>query len=100
MSTMTTDVDDAIFDATTYDLPIPKIDGIRSESLSISFGGTLDRTKESDLEELGRMQLLEEVTVTVRAVVAGKSFSGKGGSDDPKVGYQVRLHVTELIPQA
>ncbi len=89
---------DEIFDASKYDLPIPKIDGMRANKLSLSFGGTLDRTSEDDLEELGKLTMLEEVTLTVRAVVVGKSFSGKPSDDEPAVGYQVRLQILGLEP--
>jgi len=85
--------DEAIFDASTYDLPIPRIDGIRASKLTVSFGGTLDRTSEDDLEALGKLEMLEEVTLTVRAVVTGKGFNGRGSDDGPVVGYQVRLQV-------
>jgi len=98
MSVVEAPTSEAIFDASGYDLPIPKIDGMRANKLSISFGGTLDRTNEDDLEELGKLTLLEEVTITVRAVVVGKSFTGKSSEDTPAVGYQVRLQVLGLEP--
>ena len=92
------DTEEAIFDASSYDLPIPRIDGIRAKRLSVSFGGTLDRTNADDLEELGKLEMLEEVTLTVRAIVTGKSFSGKSQEGEPDVGYQVRLNVLGFEP--
>ena len=85
--------DEVIFDASAYDLPIPKIDGIRANKLTVAFGGTLDRTSSDDLEALGKLEMLEEVTLTVRALVTGKAFNGKDAEDGPAVGYQVRLQV-------
>ncbi len=99
MSTMTTDVDDAIFDAQAYDLPIPKLDGHKADRLVLSFGGSLelDRTLESDLGLIERLHLGENVTLSVEAIVAGKGFShATKGEDGEQVGYQVRLRVHSL----
>ena len=90
---MTVVEEEAIFDATSYDLPIPKIDGIRAKRLTVSFGGALDRTNQEDLEVLGQLEMLQEVTLTVRALVIGKGFAGRPGEDGPNVGYGVRLRV-------
>jgi hypothetical protein len=96
---MPTATDDSIFDASAYDLPIPKLDGHKADKLTLSFGGSLelDRTLEDDLELIERLHLGENVTLTVEAVVAGKGFSHQTkGEDGEQVGYQVRLRVTSL----
>lgn len=93
VSTLATPQETA-FDPSVYDLPIPKVDGIRAKRLSVSFGGSLDRTNAEDLEVLAGLEMLQEVRLTVRAVVTGKGFSGKDTDGGPDVGYQVRLIIS------
>jgi hypothetical protein len=45
------DMDDSVFDAASYDLPIPSTEGRKAQKLSVRFTGScdLDRTSEDDL---------------------------------------------------
>lgn len=99
----TTTTEEAIFDASSYDLEIPKLDGHKADRLILSFGGQveLDRTDEDALEMLKEMRLGRQVRFTVEAVVAGKGFAHAAkGEDEEQVGYQVRLKVHSVEPSA
>ena len=98
-SSSTASDEDAIFDASSYDLPIPKLDGHKADRLVLSFGGSveLDRTLEDDLALIERLHLGEDVNLSVTATVAGKGFShAPKGEDGEQVGYQIRLRVHSL----
>jgi hypothetical protein len=91
--------DDAIFDASSYDLPIPKLDGHKADRLTLSFGGSieLDWRDEENLELIERLHLGEDVGLHVTTTVAGKGFSHTAKAEDGEsVGYQIRLRVHSL----
>jgi len=90
----------AIFDATSYDLPIPSQDGHKADRLSIAFSGgvDLDRTSEEDLALVDELTLGKEVTLTVTAIVTKKGFTLNPGRDEnpETTGYGVGLKVNSL----
>lgn len=90
----------AIFDATSYDLPIPSLDGHKADRLAITFSGgvDLDRTSEEDLSFIDNLMLGQEVTLSVTAVVTKKGFTLSPGKDEgpETTGYGVGLKVHSL----
>lgn len=101
MSTFPTPVtDDSIFDASSYELPIPKLDGHKADKLTVQFSGSveLDRTSEDDLAIIESLTLGKSVTLTATAVVTKKGFTLSAGKEDgpETTGYGVALKVTEF----
>ena len=98
MSTTTTD--ESIFDASSYDLPIPRLDGHKADRLSISFSGgvELDRTSEDDLALVDALALGREVELRVTATVTKKGFTLTAGKDEnpETTGYGVGLRIHSL----
>lgn len=92
--------EDAIFDATSYDLPIPRLDGHKADRLSVAFSGgvELDRTSEEDLALVDELTLGKQVTLTVTAVVTKKGFTLTAGKDETPetTGYGVGLKVNSI----
>ena len=92
--------EEAIFDASGYDLPIPRLDGHKADRLSIAFSGgvELDRTSEDDLSLVEGLKLGHEVELRVIATVTKKGFTLNTGKDDEpdKTGYGVGLKVNSL----
>ena len=78
------DIDDIVFDASTYDLPIPKIDGRKATNLDIRFtgSGSLDRTSEDDLALLEAARLGREIRLIVVGEIGAKSFRLNRKADD------------------
>ena len=97
---MTVVDEEAIFDATSYDLPIPSQDGHKADRLSIAFSGgvDLDRTSEEDLALVDELTLGKQVTLTVTAIVTKKGFTlSPGREENPEqTGYGVGLKVNSL----
>ena len=100
---MTVVDEEAIFDATSYDLPIPSQDGHKADNLTIAFSGgvSLDRTSEEDLALVDELTLGKEVTLTVTAVVTKKGFTLSPGRDEnpETTGYGVGLKVNSIEVQ-
>jgi hypothetical protein len=98
-----TDVDEAVFDASAYDLPIPKMDGRKATNLDIRFSGSgsLDRTSEDDLALYEAMRLGNPVRLIVTGVVGGKGFrlSGVEG-EELSVSCTVRVDSVEAAELA
>lgn len=91
--------EDMIFDASSYDLPIPKLDGHKADRLMLAFGGSieLDRTLEDHLALIESLHLGQSVTLRVEVAVAGKGFSHSAKADDQEqVGYRVNLRVMSI----
>ena len=90
----------AIFDATSYDLPIPSQDGHKADRLSIAFSGgvDLDRTSEEDLALVDSLVLGAEVELRITATVTKKGFTFAAGKDDgpEQTGFGVGLKVHSL----
>ena len=99
-SVATADAEEAIFNASAYDLPIPIEDGHKADKLVLSFSGQveLDRTSEDDLELIKRLTLGKEVEMRVTALVSKKGFTLTAGKDDgpETTGYGVGLKVHSL----
>jgi len=89
---------DDIFDASRYALPIPALDGLKADKLSVSLTGTvdLDRTSVDDLELAEALRLGGNVELLVRASVAVKRFTHATRGDDQHVAYSATLRVTSL----
>lgn len=88
------------FSAESYrelQLRIPGMDGYQADTLALSFGGTveLDRTFEDHLALMEQLKLGQGITLTVEAVVAGKTFThaDKGEIEGEKVGHRIALKV-------
>lgn len=97
---MSTTTEDGIFDASTYDLPIPRLDGYKADRLAIAFSGgvDLDRTSEDDLALVDSLTLGRQVELRVTATVTKKGFTLAAGKDDnpETTGYGVGLKVHSL----
>ena len=100
MTTAVATDEEAIFDASSYDLPIPTQDGHKADRLSIAFSGgvDLDRTSEEDLALVDELTLGKEVTLTVTAIVTRKGFTLNPGKDENPntTGWGVGLKVHSL----
>jgi len=94
---MTSVATEEIFDASSYDLPIPRLDGYKADNLVLNIGGaiTLDRTSEEDLAFIDTLSLGSEVTLQVVATVTKKGFTLAPGRDEnpETTGYGVGLKV-------
>lgn len=92
--------EEPIFDASGYDLPIPRLDGHKADRMAITFSGgvDLDRTSQEDLDLVDSLTLGKGVTLTVTAIVTKKGFSLSPGKDDEpeRTGYGVGLKVQSL----
>lgn len=75
--------DDSVFDASSYDLPIPAVDGYKAAKLELRFSGSgnLDRTSEDDLALLEAARLGEPVRLIVVGEFIGKGFRLNRKSD-------------------
>ena len=97
---MTVVDEEAIFDASSYELPIPRLDGHKADNLTVSFSGgvSLDRTSEEDLELVDSLTLGKQVTLSVTAVVTKKGFTLNPGRDEnpETTGWGVGLRVQSL----
>jgi hypothetical protein len=91
------ELDDSIFDAERYALPIPQIDGIRATRLDLRFSGsgTLDRTSDDDLKLLEAARLGSEVVLIVRGTFVGKGFR-LVGKDDDELSYSATVRVESV----
>jgi hypothetical protein len=90
------EVEDGLFDAEPYSLPIPKLDGHTADRLVLAFGGSveLDRLVDEDLRIIELLLLGRDVRFVVEATVAGKGFSHAARRDEEEqVGYTVKLRV-------
>jgi hypothetical protein len=92
------DEDEEIFNASEFDLPVPKLDGLRGTKLDIRFSGSgsLDRTSEDDLALLEAARLVREVRLIVTGKIATKTFAlGKGDDDELSFACTVRVASVE-----
>ena len=90
-----------VFDASVYDLPIPKVDGIKADKLAIVLTGSIDidRTNNDDLELLNQFMLGKPCQLIVEAVCVGKSSSYR--PDDDGAGTLTQrtvLRITSINP--
>jgi hypothetical protein len=97
-----TATEEQIFDASSYELPIPSLDGHKADRLAVTFTGgvDLDRTSEEDLDFVGGLRLGQQITLTVTATVTKKGFTLNPGKDDtPETtgyGVVVKVHSWEI----
>lgn len=75
------------FDPAPYDLPIPKIDGLKADRLAVSFAGTieLDRTDQDDLDLINGLRLGRDVPLEITATCVGKPQSYQPREDEPGI---------------
>ena len=73
---MAVDLDDAVFDVSSYDLNIPSLDNRKATKLDVRFSGsgTLDRTSEDDLALLEAMRIGSPVRLIITGQISGKAF--------------------------
>lgn len=99
-TTETAGAGDGIFDATAYELPIPKKDGHRADVLKIALGGAieLDLYDEDALAFIQGLRLGQELelTVTVRVASSGWQHSLKGEAQDDHAVFTVGLKAHSL----
>ncbi len=92
---------DEIFDASKYDLPIPKDPrGRKADKVAIGVGGTLelDRTSEDDLELVNGLRSGSVKEVLLRASVAGESWTyaeDEEGNTEPRCQVRLKVHAVE-----
>lgn len=90
----------SIFDATAYELPIPKKDGHRADILKIALGGAveLDLYDEDALAFIQGLRLGQELelTVTVRVASSAWQHSLRGEAQDDHAVFAVGLKAHTL----
>ena len=76
-------LDDEIFSAESYKLPVPTMNGYKAAKLELRFSGSgkLDRTSLDDVELLEAARLGEPVRLIVVGDFVGKSFRLNRNSD-------------------
>jgi hypothetical protein len=92
-------LDDVVFDAAMYDLPIPETDGYKPKNITIRFVGVvnLDRTNEEHLAFVESLRLGIPVRVIVTGSVSGKGFTHRVNSEgDEEVGYYASLRIADV----
>ena len=91
---------DDVFDAASYDLPIPSTEGRKAQRISVRFTGSceLDRTSEDDLVFLEAMRLGVPVRLVITGLPVGKGFSLKPAQDptDEELAYYSAVRVTAV----
>jgi hypothetical protein len=90
-------VDDEIFSAEAYNLPIPSLDDRKATKLDIRFAGSgsLDRTSEDDLALLEAMRIGAPVRLIVAGTISGKAFK-LGTGDDAEFAYACTVRVATV----
>jgi hypothetical protein len=68
-----------LFDGSEYDLPVPRMDGEKADTIKIKTGGGIEVevTNEEWLKFIDGLKLGQSVTLTVEALVAGKGMATK-----------------------
>jgi hypothetical protein len=92
-------LDDEIFSAESYNLPVPTMDGYKAVSLELRFSGTgrLDRTSLDDLELLEADRLGNPVRLIVVGEFVGKGFRLKRNSDgEGELSYSSTVRVLSV----
>jgi hypothetical protein len=87
--------DDDVFDAASYNLPIPEVDGRKATHLRLTLSGCadLDRTSTDDLALLEAARLGSQIRLIVVGEFSGKSFklNRKRESDELSFVCSVRV---------
>lgn len=85
---------DEIFDASKYDLPIPRMDGHKADTIVLALGAVnLDRTSDDDLAMIETLILGEEVELVIKARVIRKGFRNIVREDGVSNEFGVGLRV-------
>ena len=89
--------DESIFDAASYNLPIPRMDDRKATKLDIRFSGSgsLDRTSEDDLALLEAMRIGAPVRLIVTGTINGKAFR-LGGIADEEMSFACTVRVESV----
>lgn len=68
-----------LFDASKFDLPVPRVDGEKADTIKIKLGGgiEIETTDEAWLHYVDGLKAGQDVSLTVEALVAGKAFTLK-----------------------
>lgn len=66
-----------LFDAKKYDVPVPKLDGHRADTIKVAFAGgvEVDVMVGPDLDYFKSLKLGQEIELTVSAIVAKSTWS-------------------------
>ena len=90
---------DEIFDASKYDLPIPRMDGHKADTIVLALSSfNLDRTSEDDLALIEELLILgQEVELHVKARVIRKGFRNVVREDgvSNEFGVGLKVHAVE-----
>lgn len=87
------------FEASAYDLPIPRADGFKADAIRVRFLGVidLDRTSLDDLEFVQALKFGERVRLVVGGAPDVKTFRHNLViGDEGKVDYAVSIRIDEL----
>lgn len=87
-----------LFDASEYELPVPRVDGTPADAIELAFSGkvVLDPHDEADLALIERLRLDADYTLRVEAAVAGKAMKVKRTEDETVATHVVALRVHTL----
>ncbi len=89
---------DEIFDASKYDLPIPRMDGHKADTIVLAFSSyNLDRTSEDDLALISDSLVLgQDVELVLRGRVIRKGFRNVVREDGVSNEFGVGLRVNSV----
>jgi hypothetical protein len=96
---VSTELEDAVFDISSYDLPIPSIDGFKTSTLRLRFTGAgilIDRTDEIALGFLNALRMGQAVRLVVVGSVDTKQFRRQAREGDEAVEYGVTVKIEEI----
>jgi hypothetical protein len=98
MSIVQTEAEEAIFDASSYDLPIPKDRyGRKADKLVVMFGAwEPDRTSEDDLAVFARLEKGQLVELRVRAFVTVASEVSKTSDELEETAIKRTLQIATV----
>jgi hypothetical protein len=93
-----TGIENEVFGAAAYDLPVPAVDGYKAQKITIRFVGVvdLDRTDMHQLAFVEALRLGVPVRVIVTGRVSGKGFTHSISHDEEKVAYYASLRVDDV----
>lgn len=91
-------VDDEIFSTSTYALPIPAVDGLKAEKITVRFVGVVDlgRTSEDELTFVEALRLGSPVRLVVTGSVSGKGFVLREAKDGDECGYYCSVRIADV----
>jgi len=93
-----------LFRGSAYDLPIPKKDGHKADTIRVAFGGGVDLElmDEQALAFFASLNILTDITLTVTATINGNTWkAGRNADDEENVVNTISLKVHSLeLPEA